>query len=234
MKIIGYTDSKNIVVQFLDNSFITNAQYVQFQKGDIRNPEDKTIFNKGYVGIGDYKTSENKIYIHRYKIWASMLERCYDPKRQKRQPTYANCTVCDEWHNYQNFADWYDENYYEIPNEVMHLDKDILIKGNKIYSPDNCVFVSMKINSLFVKRDRDRGKCPIGVYFFKRTNQYISHCNNGNGQAHLGYFNTPEEAFIAYKKYKEAYIKQVAEEYKKIIPKRLYDAMYKYEVEITD
>lgn len=80
-----------------------------------------------------------------------MLERCYSARYQERKPTYKGCSVCDEWLNYQNFAKWYDDNYYEIKGEIMCLDKDILVKGNKIYSPENCVFVPNYINVLFAR-----------------------------------------------------------------------------------
>ena len=86
-----------------------------------------------------------------------MLRRCYDEKLHKKYPTYIDCKVCEEWLNFQNFAKWYYNNYYEIENEKICLDKDILHKGNKIYSPDNCVFVPNNINVLFVKSDKSRG-----------------------------------------------------------------------------
>ena len=80
--------------------------------------------------------------------------------------------MTDEWLNFQNFAEWYEKNYYEIPGEIMCLDKDILIKRNKTYSPETCVFVSNRINNLFVKNDYNRGEYPIGVNLYKRTNKY--------------------------------------------------------------
>jgi hypothetical protein len=110
----------------------------------------------------------------------------------------------------------------------MAIDKDILIKGNKIYSPETCIFVSRKINSLFVKCNKSRGQSPIGVC--KHGKKYYVRCSSMG----IGSFKTIEEAFNAYKQYKEDYIKQVADEYKNKIPKKLYDALYKYEVEITD
>ena len=80
-----------------------------------------------------------------------MLGRCYNEYNLKRRPTYKGCEVCDEWLNFQNFAEWFDNNYYTIDNEAVCLDKDILIKGNKTYSPEACVFVPITINSLFTK-----------------------------------------------------------------------------------
>ena len=164
-----------------------------------------------------------------------MLRRCYNERELNKQPTYRGCSVCDEWHNFQNFAQWYTDNYYEIDGECMELDKDILHKGNKIYSPDNCVFVPQCINKLFIKCDKKRGLYPIGINYDKKYNKYNVSCNNGIGtRIGLGTYNTIEEGFKVYKNYKENYIKQIADEYKNKIPNRLYNAMYKYEVEITD
>jgi hypothetical protein len=164
-----------------------------------------------------------------------MLQRCYSKKYQEKEPTYVGCTVCDEWLNFQNFAKWYDENYYEVEGEKMQLDKDILTKGNKIYNPENCIFVSQRINSLFIKCNHLRGVLPIGVSYEAESNKYRALCNNGYKKSiHLGRFTILEEAFKAYKEYKENLIKQIANTYKNKIPKRLYDAMYRYEVEITD
>ena len=100
--------------------------------------------------------------------------------------------------------------------------------------------IEKEINNLFVKNDGNRGKYPIGVNLYKRTNKYRAYCNIYDKKTkryknkHLGYFSSVEEAFKVYKEFKEEYIKQVANEVKEYIPKKLYDAMYKYEVEIND
>ena len=120
----------------------------------------------------------------------------------------------------------------------MDLDKDILVKGNKIYSPETCMFVPQNINKLFTKSNKIRGKYPIGVYFNKNANKFKAQCrifyNGKTQQESLGLYNTIEDAFNAYKQFKEANIKQMADEYKGKIPDKLYEAMYDYKVEITD
>ena len=163
-----------------------------------------------------------------------MLRRCYDSKYHDREPSYIGCEVSEDWLNFQNFAGWYYDNIYQIEDEVISLDKDILCKGNKIYSPDTCVFVPQTINSLFTKRDNHRGNYPVGVYYKKKNKKYIAQCNVNEKQKHLGCYDKPEEAFQVYKNFKEKYIKEVAEEYKDKIPEKLYNAMITYEVEIDD
>ena len=117
----------------------------------------------------------------------------------------------------------------------MALDKDILIKGNKIYSPQTCIFVPKRINTLFTKRQNDRGELPIGLHI-NNNNKIVARCNTLNERKYLGSFslNEPFKAFTCYKNFKENYIKQVADEYKDYIPTELYEAMYRYEVEIDD
>lgn len=194
------------------------------------------VFNKGYIGE---EISNNYTQTISYNYWYAMLRRVYSEKQLKLKPTYKQVEVCEEWLNYTNYKQWFDKNYYTIQDQQMELDKDILDKGNKIYCPEKCIFVPHNINSLFTKSNKARGDLPIGVYFKKKNNKYCSQCNTITKEgkrynAYLGLFNTPEEAFYAYKTFKENYIKEVADEYRDRIPQKLYEAMYRYEVKITD
>lgn len=235
MRIIRYGGVMDIDVQFVkDGTIVEHKQYNNFKKGNIKNPMTPSVFGVGFMGIGKFKSrDENGKPTKCYNAWHNMLKRCYYFKYQEKNTTYENCTVCKEWWNFQVFAEWYYEHYYEFGNEQMALDKDILKKGNKIYSPETCIFVPSSINKLFTKRDKARGKYPIGVC--KMGNKFIAYLCKGNGkQMPLGYFTSPNEAFLAYKRAKEEYIKEVAEKYKSQIPQKLYDALMNYEVEIDD
>ena len=212
-----------------------HGTYSNFKDGKIKCPYEPRVFGMGYIGEGKYEVSKNNIW---YKIWTRMLRRCYDPKYQEKEPTYKGCTVENNWLNFQNMCEWLDKNYYEIPGEVMCLDKDILCKGNKIYSRDTCIFVPKRINSLFVKRDNNRGECPIGVTP-RPLGNYIAYCSDGYGKTiNLGIYSTKEEAFKAYKEYKENVIKGTIDSYEGKIPEPFYSrlkiAMYNYKVEIDD
>ena len=215
-----------------------DATYSNCKKGNIKCPYERRVYGVGYLGEGKYKSKENGKTTRLYHTWQSMLQRCYDAKYHKRQPTYIDCEVCEEWLNFQNFGKWYDDNFYEVEGERMHLDKDILFKHNKTYSAETCIFVPQTINSLFIKTDKSRGEYPIGVSLHR--DKYIVHCHLINPktgkskQEHLGVYNTQEKAFEVYKYYKEKNIKEVADYYKDEIPERLYDAMYNYEVDIDD
>lgn len=173
-----------------------------------------------------------------YTAWTSMLRRCTE-KEWNRFPTYIGTTCSENFKNYSYFYKWCQTQVgfgnKDEKDKIWHLDKDILLKGNKHYSEDTCVFVPHKINSLLCKRRGSRGEYLIGVTLEKRTNRFMSRCNRGEGvMQHLGRFDNQEEAFQTYKVYKEGIIKQVAEEYKYQLDPRTYEALMKYEVSEND
>lgn len=168
-----------------------------------------------------------------YSVWFNILYRCYDPNFHFKEPSYVGCSVCDEWLDFQTFAHFYYTAQYR--EEGWHLDKDILIKGNKIYAPDKCSFVPPEINKLFVHRKQYRGNTPQGVFYEKSRNRYRASMHNGTGKTKfLGRYHTAEDAFNAYKTAKETLIRQMAEKYKRRISPELYTAMMNYKIEITD
>lgn len=241
MVIIRYRTNKDMDVYFPKyNWTFKNARYNDFKNGSIKCPYERRVYRVGYLGEGKYNAKVNNKSTKCYVTWYDMLRRCYDEKYHKGKPTYIGCRVCDEWLCYQNFAEWYYNNYYEINNEIMHLDKDILHKGNKIYSPENCVFVPNNINILFTKNDKVRGDCPIGVTYHKKNKKFVASCSvynleeNKKKQIYLGCYNTSKKAFEIYKEFKENHIKEIADEYEDFIPQKLYDALYQYQVDVTD
>ena len=239
MIIKEYRKNKDIDVYFPEYDWVAkNKQYHDFKNGKIKCPYELRYYGVGYIGEGKYKAFENGKHKKEYIIWHGMLQRCYDLKFQKSEPTYKGCEVENYLLNFQNMCTWLENNYYEVPGERMHLDKDILCKGNKVYSRNTCIFVPERINNLFTKRDNYRGKDPIGVSPNSSGN-YQARCCDGYGKyIALGTYSTKEQAFQVYKQYKEKVIKEVIDEYEGIIPEphytRLKIAMYNYEVEIDD
>ena len=164
MVIKEYRGCMDIDVYFPEyNWTFKHATYQSFKNGKIKCPYEPSIYGVGYLGEGKYVATENGRHKKEYRIWYDVLRRCYDPKVQEKYPTYKGCTVENYLLNFQNAAEWIKNNYYEVLGERMHLDKDILCKGNKVYSRETCIFVPERINTLFVKRDKSRGKNPIGV-----------------------------------------------------------------------
>lgn len=234
MTIIKYDGKRDIDVQFEDGFVYQNRRYDEFIKGQIKDPMYPSVCNIGYIGVGNHKVSINGRTTLVYDKWSKMLSRCYSETELNRYPTYTTCSVCEDWLNFQNFAEWFEENYYEVPNEIMCLDKDILFKRNKLYSKDTCCIVPDNINILFTKTDSIRGEYPIGVSFHKSHNCFVSQMNRDGKLIHLGEFDNPIDAFNVYKISKEREIKRQADRYKKYLPQHVYDALLRYKVEIDD
>lgn len=234
MKIIVYRNKRDIDVQF-DNGYISeHRRYDDFKRGAIKNLKFPSVCGIGYIGGQEYKVSNNRKTTIAYDKWYRMISRCYSDKEKERFPTYEKCTVCNEWLNFQNFAEWLKQNYYQVPNEVMCLDKDILFKGNKLYAPNKCCIVPDNINILFTKSDAIRGEYPIGVTWNKSHSCFVAHMNKNGKLLQFGEFDNPTDAFYKYKIEKEKEIKRQANKYKKYLPVNVYKALIKYEVEIND
>lgn len=181
------------------------------------------------VGINDFENSLNAESARVYHIWRQMLKRCYDESAQQKQPTYRGCSVCEEWHYFTNFYNWYTLNYVE----GWCLDKDILVKGNKIYSPQTCCFVPNEINTIFNKHKNTR--CSLGVCgVFRRGNRFYSVASMFGRNVSLGGYESIEEAKSAYKEAREAYIKRVAEMWKEKLSTNVYNALINYEFSFED
>lgn len=121
----------------------------------------------GIIGIGKMDVAINKKDKKEYReycLWKNLICRVYDYNIHKTRPTYKGCFICDEWLTFSIFREWI-RNPQNGYSDGYHLDKDILIKGNKVYSPETCCFVPSEINTLFTKRQNLRGKYPIGVTF---------------------------------------------------------------------
>lgn len=237
MKIVEYNGCKDIIVEFQDEyRFRTHTRYNYFKNGTVRNNYYKDVLGVGITG-NKPKYINNKLN-KEYKTWFDMLQRCYDSRFQTKHPTYKECKCYKEWLLYDKFYEWLhsQENFKNwIEEDRSALDKDILVKGNKIYSPETCCLVTHNINALFTKRDSLRGDLPIGV---SRHNEKYRAQFSIDGQ-HIAFpvrINPDDCFYLDYKPTKEAYIKQIAqEEYKKgNITRQCYEAMMKYEVEITD
>lgn len=187
------------------------------------------------VGYNDrkYPAFVDMKIVREYNIWRHMLDRCYSEKSRGKCPSYKGCSVSENFKSYTYFYDWCNSQI-GFNNKGWHLDKDILVKGNKVYSEDVCVFVPRDLNVLLTKRDALRGEFPIGVSYCARDNLFAARCRIGSKEVRLGSFRCPIKAFEVYKPFKEAYIKEQAELYKGRVDTRVYEALMSYEVCIDD
>ena len=196
------------------------------------------VYGIGVKGM-KYPAKKDKKHLIECRVWASMLMRCYSKSLIIKKPCYDDCTVSDNFKSYTFFYEWCHEQAgfgnKDENGRYWHLDKDILTKGNRLYSETTCAFVPQRINSLLIKCDSARGEYLVGVSWRKDKNKFASQCRLGGGKRKLlGYFLTAQEAHQAYKLFKEALIKEVADEYKTQLDPRVYEALMNYKVESND
>ena len=232
-KILKYNDSRNVEIQFLKTGYEMVAQLGHIKNGGVKDPYSPSVFGVGAVGT-KYPPSEGGRNTKWYALWCHMLERCYSDIYKKKRPTYEGCEVSENFKYYEYFYEWC-QSQVGFGNLDWHLDKDLLVKGNKIYGESTCVLIPPEINNALTKTNKLRGNYPVGVHFCNTRKSFIGQINRGCGQQeYLGKFKTAEEAFLAYKTAKEDYLKTLAEKWKGSIDARAYNALMNYEVEITD
>jgi hypothetical protein len=144
-----------------------------------------------------------------YRVWVDVLKRCYDEAYIRKNPTYAGCTIYEDWVYFSNFKSWMEKQ----DHEGKQLDKDILVEGNKLYSPETCRFVDAKVNSFLTDSGAKRGCWPLGVSWNKWNRKFQAKCNNpfNGSQGYLGYFACPKEAHKAWQAKKHEYACQLAD-----------------------
>ena len=231
-KILKYNDSKSVEIQFLKTEYETSATLGNIRNGKVKDHYSPSVFGVGVLGT-KYSFKVDGAKTKEYVLWGSMLERCYSDDFKKKQPTYEGCEVSENFKSYEYFYEWCNSQIGF--KDGFHLDKDLLLKGNKIYSENTCVFIPSEINSLLVKREALRGEHLIGVSWRNTKKAFVAMVRKNKGkQEFLGLFNTETEAFNSYKTAKEYFVKEQANKWKDKIDPRAYNALMNYKVEITD
>lgn len=227
-----------------------------------KDPYEPTLCGVGYLGEGKYRTTEwcsiknRTVQTPAYDSWTKMMKRCYSEWYLAEYPTYRGCSVCEEWHNFQVFAEWYYKNFYTIGSERMELDKDFLVQDNREYGPKTCVFIPQSLNTMVTGRSSVSRKTPKGVTI--SNGAYVATLNGTllrvvegkleltplgerkKGKAiKIGTYDTEAEAFLAYRTVKEEYMREVAYQYTALeglspvastTLKKVYDAICAYEI----
>ena len=231
-KILKYNGSKSVEIQFLKTGFETTAQLGDIKSGSIKDPYSPSVYGVGIVGT-KYPAKISGRNTKEYVLWHNMLQRCYSTILKKKHPTYKDCAVSNKFLYYEYFYEWCNEQV-GFGNEGWQLDKDLLVKGNKVYSENTCVFIPNEVNKILTKSTASRGEHLIGVYWNKTANAFVAQVGKNKGKRErLGTFDTEIEAYNAYKKAKESFVKEQANKWKGKIDDRANKAIMNYKVEIA-
>lgn len=234
MTIIAYRGACDIDVQFENGFIVRHTQYQLFERGTISDPFYPNVCGVGYMGMRTVYTDSKK-YDKPSEVWHSMMKRCYNENCQ-RHPWYEDCVVDERWHNFATFYQWWQDNYYELPEGMgrIELDKDFKNKHCRTYGPDTCLLIPQRINGAVPKRRTIDKEFPIGITFNKEKQKYHVRVTLKGKDTHIGNYDTFDEAFQVFKSTKEGELKRLAELYKPYIPQEVYEAVINYQVEETD
>lgn len=164
-------------------------------------------------------------------LWENMQSRVRrGGAHQRNFPAYVGVTC--EFADFQDFAEWCQTQVGYSGG--FELDKDLLLKGNTVYSKSTVVFLPTAINKCLPNCKAVRGKYPVGVTLCKRDGRFLMKCRLANGQRVQEYHSSVDDAFTSYKRTKEDVLKHLAESWKAKIDVRAYQALVDYNVEITD
>ena len=210
------------------NTKVVSRQNIK--TGSIKNLLHMSRYGVGFLGEGSFTGKHDN---RAYSVWSGMLSRCYY-KKDRCWGRYGGkgVYVIDDWHNFQNFAEWFYKQPY-AQDKSFHLDKDLTMLGASLYSPATCCLLPASINTLLTSNNASRGTLPVGVKFYSPSNKYISCCReHKGGQVFLGYHNSIESAFSAYKSFKEGVIRKVASHHysKGNINNTVYNNLMNWEV----
>lgn len=234
VEVVDYQAYNSILVRFTDiQSHEKIVSKKELLNGSIKNPFHPEVRGIGFFGVGPHTGKlcrGSLVNTKEYTHWSSMMTRCYYEGYHERFPTYAECSVDPQWHNFQEFAEWC-QWQVGFGNKKSVLDKDLLSAGNKLYSPETCVFLPPELNSLIVTQVKVGKHFPAGISFQQSSQKYIVSCAIDGKNKNLGRYKCPDEAFAVYKDFKESLVKEKAEEYKDRIDIRAYAGMMNFKVQ---
>lgn len=232
--VTSYEHSTKVHILFEDTGGVNTTSVCMVRTGEVVDPLAKTNYGVGYIGYGHNPKCEEDRKLT--KTWSGVLQRCYDPLWKDRHKSYEHVKCSEDFLCASNFIKWGKSqigyNSTDDFGKPFALDKDILIKGSIMYSPETCAFVPREINNLILSNKKRRGHLPLGVT--QRGGKFRARLSINNREVMLGWFNTTEEAFCAYKQAKETHIKEVAKKWKDQIDPRVYEALMNWTIEITD
>jgi|GEM_PF-772042 len=213
VEIIEQISAKNMKIRFLeDGTTLDNQQYGRIVRGQVKNSYKRIYYGVGYIGVGKYNSSDKEAY----KKWQNMLQRCYDKEYHIKHPSYKKAVICDEWCNFQIFAEWFKERYDPQIMRGWALDKDLFSGDIKIYSPDTCCFIPQIINSLLIHIHTTPKVTDIKGRYYTKIHKRAK-------VLRFSVFDEKGEAISQYKDEKRKYAVEILSQYSSLLPDKVVD-----------
>lgn len=207
VQVIENKGSRDVTVKFLNTGTVSSG----LQRGNVIRGAVKDFFVPTVEGVGFLGTDRRVNKLPSYRCWKHMIVRCYSENYHSTRGSYKGCSVCVDWHNFCNFEKWFDENHIE----GYHLDKDLLLQGNKVYSPETCCFIPAYINSSIVEKGKDVDGCETGVSKRRKkgSTEYNGLYNVQFSGTYLGRTSNLNKANELYRDFKKLYLEEVADKF---------------------
>ena len=236
VEVIEVLEGSKLKVKFLNTGNIRIYDKVSVTRKEMRDVEAFPVYTTGIQDIKGYLV-KGQPHPKDYSVWNNIRQRCYNLNTQdKLYPQYAGCTMSDDFLVFSKFKEWYN-NQIGCDQDGWHIDKDLLVKRNKVYSAETCVLLPQQINTLITGANAIRGDLPKGVYYDKSkgiNSRYRARVSQDGKYVCYGSYSNLDDAWLAYKEAKEAWVKVVAERWKDKIDPRAYNALLNYTVEWDD
>lgn len=226
VRVVDYRNSKDVIIAFKCGG-TKSVYWKDLVEDKVSNPYQLREDGLTYRGYGlntDYKI----MGVNLYDLWDNVCKRTLCTKYKGNRATYEKCTLSEKWYNFQNFLSWAKCN---LIGEKFQLDKDLLLKGNKLYSEDTCCFLPKEINTALITKRSKSSNLPVGVGVDKK--RFTARLSKNGEVVRLGNFDDPLKAFSAYKIAKEDYFKEIALKYKDKIVKPAFIALMNRTVDIN-
>lgn len=231
-EIIYYGSVEDVLIRFHNTGYVTKSGMQRIRTGGVIDKLAPTSYGVGYFGenplaVCQVDGKKSKEYI----LWQSMMQRCYSSVRHDASPNYIGCSVSDYFKNFGNFYDWcQSQSGFKLNGWA--LDKDLLFKGNTMYSEDNCVFLPSHINTFLTKTSKPNITGFIGVKYLNKYNKYTAVLFKNKKAIYSKYLSSAEEASDEYVKMKKQHAMELADQHKDNLDVRAYHALCNYEPDV--
>lgn len=215
--IVEYHHKSKVLVHFEDGTEVI-TRMTEIRNGTVKNPNLKNVWGIGCIGQGIYDSVNSKVA---YSKWSAMLQRCTG-----NRISYKDSNISEEWLNFQNFAKWFEKNYNPEIMQNWHLDKDLLCPDCKTYSPENCCFLPLELNSIISKKTNSKRE-NTGITF--KQGKYFSYISNKGSLKYLGGFENINDAKNAYIKAKKEKISDLANKWIAVLREDVYRKLIEFE-----